>query len=81
MRNLLHISKMPEFKKWLTDHGYLWRPGRGGYEVIQVSKDGKHWNCVYRRHHMPEHYTTDRRLDPLVMQFIKEHRVAADKEG
>ena len=76
-RNLLHKTKLDDFKQWLTANGYKWRAPRGAYQVLQVCKDGKHWNCVYFRHNMPEHYTTDRHLDSLVMRFIRDQRATA----
>lgn len=71
MRNLLHINKLDEFKSWLTAQGIEHRPGRGEWEVLQVNVNGV-WPCVFRRINMPEHYTTDRRLDGLVRRFCKE---------
>jgi hypothetical protein len=71
---LLHISKLDEFKAWLDMKKIPHRPARGGvgtYQVLQVCKDGKHWNCVYRRDSMPEHFSTDKHLDSLVHQFAK----------
>jgi hypothetical protein len=71
-RCLLHITKLDAFKEWLDKRGIQHRPGKGFYQVIQVCKNGKHWNNVYTRHHMPEHFTTDRHLDSLVSAFCKE---------
>lgn len=76
---LLHISKLDEFKAWLDLKGIPHRPARGGvsgYQVLQVCKDGQHWNCVYRRDTMPEHYSTDYHLDSLVHQFTKYRKQA-----
>ncbi len=73
-RCLLHITKIEEFKSWLTDQGIPHRPGKGFYQVIQVCKDGKHWNNIYTRHHMPEHFTNDRHLDSLVAKFCRERK-------
>lgn len=72
MRNLLHISKLDAFKEWLDDEGTAWRDGRGDYQVIQIYLPTGQWACVYSRHDMPEHYTTDRRLDSFVKQFIRD---------
>lgn len=74
---LLHISKLDEFKAWLDLKGIKHRPARGGvgtYQVLQVCKDGQHWNCVYRRDKMPEHFSTDMHLDSLVHQFVKHNK-------
>lgn len=68
---MLHISKLEEFKNWLDGKGIAHRPGKGDWQVLQVCKDGQHWNCVYTRLEMPEHYTTDRHLDSLVAEFSR----------
>lgn len=68
---MLHKTKIEGFKLWLDSKGIPHRAGKGDYQVLQVCKDGKHWNCVYTRHHMPEHFTTDKHLDSLVHQFCK----------
>lgn len=73
-RNLLHKSKLEDFKEWLTENGVPYRDGKGFYQVIQVCKDGKHWNCIYERNHMPEHYTADKHIDPLVKRFCRERK-------
>lgn len=71
-RNMLHISKLEEFKQWLDSEGIQHRPGKGAYQVLQVCKDGTHWNCIYERNEMPEHYTADRHIDPLVRKFCRQ---------
>ena len=76
-RSLLHISKLEDFKVFLSAHGIKHRPGRGTYQVLQVCKDGSHWNCVYRREKMPEHFTTDRHLDKLVLKFVRAQKQLA----
>lgn len=70
-RNQLHITKLEEFKVWLDSEGIPHRPGRGDYQVLQICKDGTHWNCIYERNYMPEHYTADRHIDSLVRKFIR----------
>lgn len=72
MRNLLHITKLNSFILWLNKEGISHRPGRGAYQVLQVCKDGTNWYCIYERNHMPEHYSTDRRLDSLVRKFCRQ---------
>lgn len=80
-RCLLHKNKLEQFKAWLDSQEILHRPSKGDYQVLQVCKDGKHWNCVYIRHEMPEHFTTDRHLDSLVVKFCRESRGAEGAGG
>ena len=70
-RSLLHVSKLEDFQVFLSAQGIKYRPGRGTYQVLQVCKDGSHWNCVYRREKMLEHFTTDLHLDKLVLKFVR----------
>ena len=71
-RNLLHLSKLEPFKQWLNDKGVHHRPGRGDWQVLQVCKNGKNWHCVYKRAHMPEHYTIDLNIENLVLKFLQD---------
>lgn len=72
-KNLLHISRIEEFKEWMNSKGIEWRDPRGDYQVIQIKiPNNTQWACVYERGHMPEHYTTDYRIDGIVHKFIKD---------
>lgn len=75
-RCLLHLTKLDDFKEWLTAHGIEHAPSKGEYEVLRVHLP-KGWQCVFSRHDMPEHYTVARPLEKLVRRFIasrKEHK-------
>lgn len=73
-RNLLHKSKLAEFKVWLYDQGIEQRPPRGDYDVLQVQVKAKEWFCIFDRNDAQEHYTVDKRLEPTVRKFIKESK-------
>lgn len=66
----LHISKLDAFKLWLNDHGIAHRPGKGDYQVLQVRTPNNGWQCVFRKNEMPEHFTVNEKLMPLVRRFI-----------
>lgn len=68
-RNLLHVSKVEDFKAYLDEIGVEHRPGRGEYELLQVHVDGA-WPKLYSRLKMPEHVTVQNALIPLVTAFI-----------
>lgn len=91
-RNLLHVSKIEEFKSWLDQNGIAHRPGRGDWQELQVQARPPDWYCVFNRLHrsgeaglQKEHYTVDCRLEPLVHRFIRDRRaaqsIALDKPG
>ncbi len=71
-RNQLHVSKLEDFKSFLDTEGIPHRPGKGLWQVLQVCKDGTHWNCIYvRKEILPEHFTVDRHLESLVAKFAR----------
>lgn len=71
---LLHISKLDEFKNWLTNNDIPFRPGKGHYQVIQVMTKGDGWQVVFRKNEMPEHFSINHRLMPTVRKFIRESK-------
>ncbi|CAG9255838.1 hypothetical protein [Paraburkholderia caribensis] len=73
-RNLLHVNKLDAFKAWMTSVGIEHRPGRGGYEVLQIKTKKGAWQCVFRRAEMPEHYTVAHPIEPIVRRFINDNR-------
>lgn len=79
-RNLLHKTKLEDFKVWLDAEGIRHRPGKGDWQILQVCKDGKQWFSVFERFVMPEHYSTDRRLDGLVAKFCRSRHLKNGEE-
>lgn len=75
-RITLHVTKLDAFKAWLADNGIAYRPGKGPYQVLQVQTPKDGWQVVFRKDVMPEHFTVNERLMPLVRQFIRERRKA-----
>ena len=73
-RCLLHKTKLEEFKKYLDRIGVPHRPGKGEWKVLQVCKDGYHWNSIFTRLYMPEHFTNDVHLDGLVRDFCLQRK-------
>lgn len=70
IRNFLHINKLEDFKHYLYEHDIPYRNGKGYYQVLQVLTKDHGWQCIYSRHDMPEHYTIQDRLYPLVRRFL-----------
>lgn len=75
-RNLLHKSKLTDFKTFLDSVGIEHRPGRGDYQILQVKTKSGQWQCVFDRLDAPEHYTVAWPLEPIVHRFIKSRRVS-----
>lgn len=74
-RDLLHKSKLEDFKKYLDELEVPHRPGKGDWQVLQVCVDLYGWRVIHFRADMPEHLTVDERLVPLVKKFIdRQHK-------
>ena len=71
-RCTLHIKKLEDFKNYLNDHGIAYRAGKGAWQVLQVLTPKHGWQCVFERGDMPEHYTVQDKLMPIVRHFLKE---------
>lgn len=69
-RNTLHITKLDAFKGFLDSQGIGYRPGKGSYQVLQVMTPEHGFQCIFSRHDMPEHYTIQDKLYPLVRKFL-----------
>ncbi len=80
-RYTLHINKLESFKTWLSENNIEFRPGKGDYQVLQVAVPNNGFQCIYFRHQMPEHYTVQDKLMPLVKRFIRESRAKLPIKG
>lgn len=69
-RCLLHISKLEEFKQWLTLKDIPYRSGRGDFQVLQVMTSHG-WKCIFSRIDMKEHFTVQEGLVSLVDLFLQ----------
>lgn len=72
-RNLLHKTKLEEFKLWLDSCDRQHRPGNGDYQVLQV-KHGSGWMPIFSRNEMPEHLSVPDPLIGLVRLFLQDTR-------
>ena len=71
-RNTLHINKFEGFKHYLYENDIPYRKGKGDYQVLQVMTEKHGFQCIYRRADMPEHFTVQDKLYPLVRKFLNE---------
>jgi hypothetical protein len=75
-RNLLHKSKLEDFKSWLDAEGIQHRAGKGSYQVLQVMTH-KGWQVVFDKH-TDEHFTVNEVLVPIVTRFIRSKKKVPD---
>lgn len=78
-KHTLHKSRLDAFKLWLTGEGYEHRPGRGDYQVLQVLTTLSGWQVVFTSEKDTDHYTVNKKLMPLVDEFIRSKRAANPK--
>ena len=71
-RNTLHINKLEEFKEFLSLNNIAYRPGKGLWQALQIMTRKHGWQCIYTRMDMPEHYTIQDKLYPLVRRFLRD---------
>lgn len=76
-RNLLHKSKLEDFKNWLDLKGILHRAGKGSFQVLQVMTH-KGWQVVFDKH-TEEHFTVNEVLMPTVIKFVRESKTTKPK--
>jgi hypothetical protein len=55
------------------------RPGKGDWQVLQVSTKFFGWRIIHKRLDMKEHYTVDERLIPLVKKFIDQQHMKGNE--
>jgi hypothetical protein len=69
-RNLLHRTKLDEFKQWLESHGHRLQEPKGDYEVLRwKGKKGKPMPMVFDRHE-GDHLTTNATATGYVRQWV-----------
>jgi hypothetical protein len=72
-RCLLHKTKLRSFIAWLTANGIPHRHGKDAWQVLQVRIADGNFAGVYSKADMPEHYSIESRLEPVVRQFIEDN--------
>ena len=69
-RCTLHKTHLEEFKQFLRDEAHVaYRDGKGQFQVLQVQTPENGWQVVFRKNSMPEHYSVNDKLMPLVNLF------------
>jgi hypothetical protein len=79
-RDLLHESRLDEFKEWLCRDGWvIGRPIANSYEVLRARKHQKSFLIIYKRDsthsgNQIRHYSVDDKWTSLIRQFLKESK-------
>ena len=71
-RCLLHKNDFEEFKQWCVKRGIEIRPGRGGYQLLQIKTPKSSWQAIYERLNAPEHLTVTWPLEQIVRRFLRD---------
>lgn len=73
-RELLHISKLNDFGKWLEEQGYMILPtSKNPYEVLRAKKD-KDTVIIYQKKDSKEHLSVMDKDYSLIRRFINESK-------
>lgn len=73
-RELLHISKLNDFEKWLEEQGYMILPAsKNPYEVLRAKRD-KDTVIIYCKAGSKEHLSIMDKDYSLIQRFINESR-------
>ena len=76
-RCTLHKTHLEPLKEWLREVQQIpYRDGKGDYQVLQILTDGAGWQVVFAKKDMPEHYSVNDKLMPLIRRFY-EYRKAS----
>lgn len=77
-RNVLHISKLEDLKKWLVKDGWDLLPlSNNPYEVLRASKAGKQNPLIIYSGKSSEHLSFADRDMPVIGAFIRDQKKAA----
>lgn len=69
-RCTLHKTHLDDFKYWLREIKQIpYRDGKGEYQVMQVLTANYGWQVVFRKAEMPEHFSVNEKLVPIVNEF------------
>lgn len=73
-RELLHISKLNDFGKWIEEQGYMILPtSKNPYEVLRAKKD-KDTVIIYQKKDSKEHLSVMDKDYSLIRRFINESK-------
>lgn len=74
-RNLVHISKLEDLKKWLVKDGWELLPlSNNPYEVLRASKAGKQNPLIIYSGKSSEHLSFADRDMPVIGAFIRDQK-------
>lgn len=85
-RNTLHVDRLEDFKRWLTDDGWKFEDPKGDYEVFRARKpDRKRPLIIWRRLGNSgggdlTHLTHDDRDGGVIRAFLADRKLCKTKK-
>lgn len=79
-RDLLHKTKLEDFKAWLIKDGWIIENPKGLYEVLRATKTQRKPLIVFEKDNSKQHYTIQDKYVGLVYQFIKDKKSYKDTD-
>jgi hypothetical protein len=77
VRDILHKSKLKDFKEWLKTNSWNIESPKGEYEVLRATKPNNKPLIIFRRLEVKEHYSVPDNHVRLVYSFIKATKCSA----
>lgn len=78
-RNLLHRSKLEDFKFWLEENGQEILPTKGDFEVLRW-KNGKNPMAIIFNCQSTDHFSCNEVSISFVRKFIKQSRTDKNEQ-
>ncbi len=78
-RNLLHKSKLEDFKNWLEFDGWTLEDTKGFYEVLRASKCKRKF-ILFSRLELKEHYSVRDADEGVVAAYIRNKKKLRDAD-
>jgi len=73
IRNVLHRSKLEDFKAWLSKNGFVPLEPKGTFEVLRWKVIGQPMGIIFDGK-SPEHLSCNNAARPMVFKFVTEAR-------
>lgn len=72
IRNVLHRSKLEEFKSWLSERDITLLEPKGVFEVMRWKNEKGQPMCIIFDGKSPQHLSCNNAARPMVFKFINE---------
>ena len=80
-RCTLHKTHLEDLKIWLREIKQIpYRDGKGHYQILQILVPLAGWQVVFSKAYMPEHFSANEKLMPIIREFYRSRKQAKRKD-